>query len=151
MFETRSARFTLRLAILVLVSGALVGVWEVLAAQAPGSPLYLAVLPGPVQTLRESAFTLGFLLVVASLLLPRACPEPGSRSPALIAGALHVGALLALLASAYGAAHGMHGEQLYDLRPDATALFVAKYGGYSVVGAALSVLAARVLRGLGRA
>ena len=148
MFETRSARATLRLAILVLVSGAFAGLWEVLASQAPGSLLYVAMLPGPVQTLRESAFTLGLLLLSASILLPRAERRPGSRMPALITAALHVGTLLALVASAYGAAHGMHGEQFQDLRPDATALFIAKHAGYALIGSALLVLAARVLRGL---
>jgi len=150
MFDTKSARATLRLAIIVLALGGLAGVWEVLAIQAPGSPLYLGTLPGPVQTLREAAFTLGFLLLFASLALPRLAQAPGSRLLLGVVVSLYLGTALSLGASLYGAAHGMHGEQLLDLRPDAAPLFVVKHVGHLLVGGALFTLAVGMLRGLRR-
>jgi hypothetical protein len=60
----QSARTVLRLGCGVLLSAALAGVWETLASQAPGGALYIGMLPGPIQLLRETAVIWGLLLVV---------------------------------------------------------------------------------------
>ena len=59
---------------------ALASVWELLALQAPGSPLYLGMLPGPVTSLRELATMIGLLLFGAGALMPWAF---GGRAAAL--------------------------------------------------------------------
>src|ERR1700712_1427192 len=50
MPDQTSARWVvLRLGGALLLIAASAGAWEVLASQAPGSPLYLGVLPGPIE------------------------------------------------------------------------------------------------------
>jgi hypothetical protein len=107
----------------VLGLAALAGAWETLASQAPGTSLYIGVLPGPVERLRETAFEFGVLLVMAGLLL---------RDQSLAAGAawaLAVGTFLALATAMYAALTGMLGVQLFDLRADAPWLFALKFIG----------------------
>jgi hypothetical protein len=125
----------LRLGCSVLLAAALAGAWEILAAQAPGSPLYLGMLPGPIANLRESASELGVLLVLASLLLGER--DVGGRW----FGALAAGTALTLLCGLYGAAMGMHGTQLFDLRADAAWLFLAKQLGRALAFAGLARIA----------
>jgi hypothetical protein len=140
MTVPESARSLLRLAVIVLCAAALAGGWEVLASQAPGSPIYIGVLPGPVAMLRETALLLGLLLLASSMLVPeRALPR------ALVL-ALHVSVALTLLAALYGALTGMHGIQLRDLRPDATPLFILKYTGRLGVLVCLLAVARRALQ-----
>src|SRR5262245_14922034 len=134
-----SARAVLRLAVIVMCIAAVAGVWEVLASQAPGSALYIGVLPGPVQVLREAAMVLGLLLLAASSLVP-----PAGVSRRLVLG-LQLSVAVTLLAALYGALTGMHGVQVSDLRPDATPLFIVKHLGRFGVGACLFVLARRAL------
>ncbi len=139
------ARATLRLALGTLLVAALAGVFEVLASQAPGSPARLGILPGPVQLLRENAFTLGFLLSLGAFLLREASEAPGvERALVRVMISLHVGTLLVLGSALYGAVQGMHGVQMRDLRPDATPLFIAKHLGYTVLLYAFVVLARRL-------
>jgi hypothetical protein len=139
------AAATLRLALGTLLLATLAGAFEVLASQAPGSPARLGILPGPVQLLRENAFTQGFLLSLGSFLLREASAAPGcERLSRRVAIALHVGALLVLGAAVYGALQGMHGVQMRDLRPDATPLFVVKHLGYAVLLVAFVALARRL-------
>jgi hypothetical protein len=137
-----SARAVIRLGVCVLFVAAVAGVWELLALQAPGSPLYLAALPGPVSALRELAMNLGLLLLAAGLLAPWAATRGEPKGLVL---ALHAGALLGLGAQLYCALTGMYGVQLYDLRPDAKAAFALKYGGLLLFGLSLLELGRRVL------
>jgi len=129
----------LRLGTGVLVLAALAGVWETLASQAPGSPLYIGVLPGPVALLREAAFDWGVSLVLAGLLLG------GRAQPRKWFFALQAGVLLTLGSALYAAATGMHGIQARDLRPDASWLFAIKYAGRGLLSVCLFDLARRGL------
>ena len=140
MQEPESARVLLRLAVVVLCFAACVGVWEVLASQAPGSPLSIGMLPGPIELLRETALVLGFLVFGASLLV-----RDRGVARGVVVG-LHLAVAITLLAALYGAATGMHGVQARDLRPDATPLFVVKYLGRIGVGVCLLAIARRALR-----
>jgi len=129
-----------------LLLAALAGGWEVLARQAPGSVLYLGVMPEPIAALRELATTLGLLLFVAGLLMRWAF---AGSPPRWVALALYGGALLALLAQTYGAARGMYGIQLQDLRADALPLFVAKHVGLLAFAGAFCDLARHTRTGPG--
>ncbi|HEX2676816.1 MAG TPA: hypothetical protein VHM19_09255 [Polyangiales bacterium] len=132
VLDHASARAVLRLSLCVLAAFALAGAWQVFADQAPGSLLYIGVLPGPVESLRHSAFVLGVLTFLTALLVPRAFPERAPRAWLVV---LHASVVFALGAGVYGAATGLHGEQLGDLRPDALPLFLVKHAGF--VGFAL--------------
>jgi predicted benzoate:H+ symporter BenE len=143
MPTSRSGAATLRLGVVALMIAAAASVWELLALQAPGTTLYIAMLPGPITTLRELATALGVLLVLAGMTMPWACR--GRPEPRRLVIALYAGTLLALGAQTYGATQGMTGIQLGDLRADALPLFVVKHGGLGVVFGALCVLGRRVL------
>jgi hypothetical protein len=134
---------TVRLGVASLMIAALVSVWELLALQAPGSPLYIGMLPGPITSLRELSTVIGLVLVAAGLISPWTSGGRGG-SRALVA-MLFAGTLLALGAQAYGALQGMNGVQLADMRPDALPLFVLKQGGLALLMAALLELGRRVL------
>lgn len=134
------ARSILRLGCWVLLAAVLAGIWEILAAQAPGSPLYLGMLPGPISDLRESALVVGVLLVLASLV--SGGQDAGGRWFGVLAG----GSVLTLLSGLYGGAMGMHGSQLFDLRADAAWLFLAKQLGRALVFAGLARIAWLALR-----
>jgi hypothetical protein len=116
----------------VLGLAALAGAWETLASQAPGSPLFIDMLPGPIERLRETAVDFGVLLVLAGLLLR-------DRSlGAHATWALGVGTFLALATALYAALTGMLGIQLYDLRADAPWLFAFKFIGRALLCAGLA-------------
>jgi uncharacterized membrane protein (DUF441 family) len=134
---------TVRLGVVSLMVAALASAWELLALQAPGSPLHIGVLPGPVTALRELALVVGLLLLAAGLLMPWATGQRGE--PRVLTRMLHAGTVLALGAQAYGAAQGMNGVQLGDLRADALPVFVFKQGGLAVLVGALLELGRRVL------
>jgi hypothetical protein len=138
-----SGTATLRLGIVVLMIAAATSAWELLALQAPGTPLYIGVLPGPITSLRELATALGVLLLLAGILMPRA--SQGRPEPRRLVSALYAGTLLALGAQTYGATQGMSGVQLGDLRADALPLFVVKQGALGTVLVALCVLGSRLL------
>lgn len=123
----------IRLGVVTLMAAGLAGVWELLALQAPGTPLYLGMLPAPITALRELATTLGLLLIAAGL------THAWTRGPGEVAliAALYLGMLVALGAQLYGAAQGMTGVQMSDLRPDALPLFLVKHAGLLLVGLAL--------------
>ena len=139
MQASESSRVLLRLAVFVLCAAAGAGVWEVLASQAPGSPLSIGMLPGPIEMLRETAVVLGLLLLAASVLVR----ERGVARGVVVA--LHLAVAITLLAAVYGALLGMHGVQARDLRPDATPLFVVKYLGRLGVAACLFAIGRRAL------
>ena len=134
------ARSMLHLGCWVFGVAVLAGTWEMVASQAPGSPLYIGMLPGPIGSLRASAFEFGVLLVLAGMLL--GAQDLGHKW----FGLLTAGTLLTLLAGAYGAARGMHGVQLYDLRADAFWLFLAKQLGRVLAYGALARAAWLALR-----
>jgi hypothetical protein len=129
----------LRLAVIVLCTAAGAGVWEVLASQAPGSPLSIGMLPGPIEMLRETALVLGLLLLGAAFLVR----ETGTTRRVSVG--IQIAVAITLLAAIYGAITGMHGVQAHDLRPDATPLFVAKYVGRFGVLVCLLAIARRAL------
>jgi hypothetical protein len=135
-------RTAVRMAVGVLLLAAVAGGWEVLARQAPGSVLYLGVMPEPIAAVRELATTLGLLLFVAGVLAPWAFAGPPRG---WVAVGLYGGSLLALAAQMYGAARGMYGIQLLDLRADALPLFVAKHLGLLAFACAFFELARRIL------
>lgn len=129
---------------LLLAGAALAAAWELLARQAPGTLLYIGMLPGPIASLRELCFTLGASLIVAGALFTPRADEPahGARF-AILAMA---GALSAALAQLYAASQGMNGVQLQDPRSDALPTFVLRHGGTAACVIALCALAWRALR-----
>jgi hypothetical protein len=129
---------------LLLACAALAAGWELLARQAPGSPLYLGVLPGPIAALRELCFMLGTTLALAGALLAPSPSEPpfGARYTQLAIA----GALTSVLAQLYAASQGMHAAQLHDTRPDALPLFVLRQGGAAACAIGLVPFGLRALR-----
>lgn len=133
------ARVVLRLGACVLLTAAAAGVWEVLASQAPGSLLYLGVLPAPIERLRGEAFDVGVLLMLAGLLV-------GDRQlPRHVLIWLLAGTVLVLGAGFYAAAAGMTGVQMSDLRPDASWVFGGKMLGRALLLAGFVRLAYQAL------
>jgi hypothetical protein len=126
----------------LLVVGGLAGAWELLARQAPGSALYLGIMPEPVAALRELAITLGLLLVAAGSLAGWAF---GRQPPRWFSLSLLGGSLTAVAAQLYGAVFGMYGVQVQDLRADALPLFLVKHLGLLAFALAFAELARRVL------
>ncbi|HET8936262.1 MAG TPA: hypothetical protein VFN67_22620 [Polyangiales bacterium] len=132
MPNTGSARMVLRLGGALLLTATAVGVWEVLASQAPGSILYVGVLPGPVERLRNETFDFGVVILIAGLLL-------GDREvPRRVIVWLALGSVLVVFAGLYAALTGMTGVQMTDLRPDATWLFAGKLLGRGLLCAGLA-------------
>jgi hypothetical protein len=122
----------LRLGGALLLTATAVGVWEVLASQAPGSILYVGVLPGPVERLRNETFDFGVVILIAGLLL-------GDREvPRRVIVWLALGSVLVVFAGLYAALTGMTGVQMTDLRPDATWLFAGKLLGRGLLCAGLA-------------
>jgi hypothetical protein len=134
-----SARAVLRIGGCVLAAAALAGAWEWLAGQAPGSPLYIGMLPSPIERLRAEAFDFGTVVLIAGLLLgPRVLPRR-------VLIWLGLGALLILVSGLYAATTGMPGVQLRDLRPDATWVFAGKALGRGLTVLGLAEIGWRVL------
>lgn len=130
-----SALLVLRLSGVLLLAAAAAGLWELLASQAPGTPLYLGVLPGPIERLRHDAFDFGLLLALAGFLT-------GARElPRWLLTSLALGSALLLLAGLYGAACGMPGVQLTDLRADASWLLGVKLLGRGLLIGGLAHIA----------
>jgi hypothetical protein len=119
-------------------------IWEVLASQAPSSPFYAGVLPGPVGQLRSTATTLGLLMFVAALLLPRTAPD---LEPRTWLASVYVGVAITLGAMIYGATTGMLGVQITDPRPESVVLFVVRATGQAVLIGAFAVAGRRLWRG----
>jgi hypothetical protein len=131
----------LRLGGALLLTAAGVGVWEVLASQAPGSILYVGVLPGPVERLRSETFDFGVVILIAGLLL-------GDREvPRRVLVWLALGSVLVIFAGLYAALTGMTGVQMTDLRPDATWLFAGKLLGRGLLCAGLASIGWKTLAG----
>jgi len=130
MPSTPSVRTLLRAALLLLLVASGASLWAVLARQAPGSPLYLGVLPGPIDAVRNSAAFLGFGFLGASWLLPHVASERASRWLVILACA---GAGLDVGAGLYAAAQGLHAVQLVDPRPDIGPIVTLKYLGEALL------------------
>jgi hypothetical protein len=134
-----SARAVLRLGGALLLAAALAGIWEVLASQAPGSKLYLGLLPGPIERLRHEAFDFAVLLLIAGLLL-------GERAvPRRVLIWLGCGSALVVIAGVYAASTGMTGVQMTDLRADAPWLFGGKLLGRGLLCAGLANIGLQTL------
>lgn len=136
-----SSRHLVALAMLVLLVGAAAGLWELFAGQAPYTPLRAPQLEGPVAQLRSSAFVVGLLLLAAAWLLPWIEPD---EEPHRWVGAVTLGTSVMLLALAYGASTSMMGTQIFDPRPDATALFAGRALGQGLLGLCLVDFSRRV-------
>jgi uncharacterized membrane protein (DUF441 family) len=136
------ARATIRLGVVALMVAAASSVWELLAAQSPGTPLYIDTLAGPIAALRQLGTVIGVLLLCAGMLMPWAS---GRREPKRLVAMLYAGSALGLGAQLYAALHGMYGVQAGDLRADALPLFVVKHAGLGLLLCALLELGRRVL------
>jgi hypothetical protein len=142
MPDNASARLVvLRLGAVLLLIAAIAGAWEILASQAPGSPLYLGVLPGPVERLRHEAFDFGMLVMLAGVLL-----RERDNVPRRVLLWLAIGAGLTLSACLYASLTGMTGVQMADLRPDAGWLFGTKLLGRALLCAGLLSIAFQTLK-----
>jgi hypothetical protein len=135
-----SARVVLRIASCVLIVAGFSGAWEWLAGQAPGSPLYIGMLPAPVERLRSEAFDFGVLFLIAGLALGEL------TLPRRLVVCLALGAALVLGSGLLAAAMGMPGVQLRDLRPEATWVFFGKLLGRGLCVVSLADIGWRVLR-----
>lgn len=129
MYPVDSARTVLRVGLCVLGVAVLAGAWETLAEQAPGSPLYIGMLPAPIERLRSDAVAFGAFLWLAALSLG------DRRLSDRVLACLGIGAAMLLLGDLYAAWNGMPGVQLQDLRADAPWVFFGK-----LIGRALLVL-----------
>jgi len=143
--ETTAAS-TIKLGVITLGAALITGAWELVALQVPGSPLYIGVLPGPVGALRELCVMLGLLALAAGALMPRAYDAASARRARIASILIAAGAALTCAAQAYGAAHGMHGAQMSDLRADARAVFFLRHGGLLLFALGWIDLGLRVLR-----
>jgi len=143
--ETTAAS-TIKLGVITLGAGLITGAWELVALQVPGSPLYIGILPGPIGALRELCITLGLLVLAAGALVPRAYDAASARRARVASTLIAAGAALTFVAQAYGAAHGMHGVQMSDLRADARAVFFVRHGGLAIFALGWSDIGLRLLR-----
>jgi hypothetical protein len=145
MPSTPSARALLRAALTLLLVASGASLWAVLARQAPGSPLYLGMLPGPIDAVRNSAALLGVGFLGASWLLPKVANERASWWLVIVACA---GAGLDVGAGLYAAVQGLHAVQLVDPRPDIGPIVTLKYLGQALLlGCQLEVTRRVWLRG----
>lgn len=130
MPSTPSARALLRAALLLLLVASGASLWAMLARQAPGSPVYLGLLPGPIDAVRNSAAILGVGFLGASWLLPNVASERASWWLVILACA---GAGLDVGAGLYAASRGLHAVQFVDPRPDTGPIVALKYLGEALL------------------
>lgn len=146
--ELRStAKLLVGLAAGVLLVGLGSGVWELLAAQAPFTPLHTGTLSAPVRQLRQTCFTLSLLYFAAAWLLPLYAPD---KEPRVLAAVLVTGTSITLVAMIWAASVGMMGLQAFDPRSDARALFYVRVTGQGLLLVAGLDFARRLLQGLRR-
>ena len=143
---TATTHALLRLAFALLVVALFAAGWELLARQSPGSSLFLGMLPGPVEALRELATVSGLALLATS---PFAEAASARGEPRLLLFLLYAGAAVGFGASLYAAATGMHAVQLGDPRPDALPVFLAKHGGLGLFFGCLLEIGRRAVFGRG--
>ena len=135
-----TARAFIDLAMALLVTTFLAGVWELLASQGPSSEFRIGVLPGPVAQLRAAAMTLALLCFAVAWLLPKIATD---REPWLLVGFAYAGTIVTLGAMAYGATTGMYGVQIADPRADSQVLLAVRLGGQILLLIALGDLMRR--------
>lgn len=138
---TPPARALLRFAFGLLVIGAGCSLWALLAKQAPGSPVYLGMLAGPIESVRDSATVLGLVFLAVASLLPGLAD--GRVAVVLVAVAC-IGASLEIGTGLYAATHGLHAIQFKDPRPDIAPLVTLKYLGHALLGLCLLEVTRRV-------
>jgi hypothetical protein len=143
MPATPSARALMRAGLLLLLSAALLSVWASWARQAPGSPLYLGVLPGPIEALRDNTAWIGLSFVVLAPLCGVLLQGRAALGCVVLACA---GAALELGSGLYAALQGLHAVQLLDPRPDVMPIVVLKHLGQLLLLLPLVVLTRRALR-----
>lgn len=131
----------------VLVVGLGSGVWELLASQAPFTPLHTGTLAAPVSQLRETSFTLSLLLFAAAWLLPFYAPD---EEPKVLAALALAGTVVTMVAMIWAASVGMMGLQAFDPRGDARALFYTRATGQGLLLIVGVDFARRLLQGLRR-
>jgi hypothetical protein len=136
-----SARALIRLAMALLLITALAALWELFASQVPNSPFSLGMLPGPIASFRNAAFSFALVLVSVAWLIPWAYQN---GEPRLLVALAYLGVLVTLGGSFYGALHGMSGVQIIDPRPDAIALFAVKTSGLLILVVGLLDVARRI-------
>jgi hypothetical protein len=139
-----SERWVVGLGFVLLLFAAAVGVWELLARQAPGSPLFLGDLPGPIASLKSTAVVLGVVLLAVAAWIPSAY---SGGEPRWMVGVLFAGVALSMGAGLVGALEGMYLVQFVNSRSDATVLVAAKCLGHLLLGVCLLDVARRVLFG----
>jgi len=120
--ESSTTRWFLRLGALSLLVGLGAGVFELMATQAPYTPLHFGVLAAPFSQLRGAAFWLGLFAFVCA------------------------GSVLSLSAMAWAAAEGMMAIQVFDPRPGAGWLAIVRLLGQGLVLIAALDVARRLLR-----
>ncbi|MDH5492201.1 MAG: hypothetical protein OEY14_09620 [Myxococcales bacterium] len=138
-----SARYLVRLGALVLIFAIFVGVWELVAAQAPYTPLDFGLLEAPARQLRQHALAIGLLLLLGAWLLPWVAPE---REPKVLLGLITLGTLLSLGAMTWAAAAGMMAIQIFDPRGDARLLAYLRLIGQGILALAALEYLRRLLR-----
>lgn len=130
-----------RFAFGLLVVAAASSVWALLANQAPGSPVYLGVLAGPIEGVRDSAAILGLVFLAVAPLLPQLAH---GRAASVLVAVACIGATLHVGAGIYAAAHGLHAIQFKDPRSDVAPLVMLKYTGQALLGLCLLEVTRRV-------
>ena len=131
------------LAVLLLLYGAVAGVLQLLGAQAPYTPLDVRTLAGPWSQLRETCFTVAFVLLAAGWLVPRWAPH---REPRVFLGLVLTGALVTVGTLTYAASEGMMAIQAFDVRPGASRLTLARAIGEGLLVLCLFDWARRLAR-----
>ncbi len=137
------SRLLVRVGLALWWVAALACVWEVLALQAPDSPLHLGVLSGPIAQLRTFSFALGLGAIVAGSLWPALYAAGEGRAVALL---LALGALVHVTALAYAAGRGLIAVQALDPRADARLALYGRTLGHALTLVGLSALCVRALR-----
>lgn len=134
MPTTAAARFLLRFAFGLLLVAAGAALWTTLARQAPGSPVYLGVLAGPIEGVRDSALVIALVFLAVAHWLPALAT---GRVAALIVAVACVGALLDVGVGLYAASHGLHAIQFKDPRPDVAPLVTLRSLGQALLALCL--------------
>lgn len=130
-----------RLATLGWAVAALGKAWAFVAEQSPSSPLYVGMLPGPIDSLAQTGFWLGTVCWVSVWAVPRLFPD---GSPRWWVPSMHVGVFTMLVAAGYAAARGVHGVQVFDPRVQAQVVVGMRLVGFVCVVACGVVAAGRL-------
>jgi len=142
VYESPTSRWFLRLGALTLVAGLVAGVFELMATQAPYTPLHFGVLAAPFAQLRASGLWLSLFAFVAAGLRPRL----GEREPWILFGLYALGTLMSLSAMAWAAAQGMMAIQVFDPRPGAGWIAITRLAGQGLILLAAVDACRRLLR-----